>query len=131
VKRSRIVTRVLLSGVSVGAFSACGVQLPQRSASSGSRAAITAETYYPNDHFIAGAGYYHAPFRGFFPLAYNHFDPARKQYFFGGQWGAAPHRSIVNISAPTPEAAAAAQAMRTDIPRGGFGRTSNTNSLYS
>ena len=28
-KRSRIVTRVLLSGVSVGAFSACGAKLPQ------------------------------------------------------------------------------------------------------
>ncbi|MBL9187198.1 MAG: hypothetical protein JNK23_06955 [Opitutaceae bacterium] len=126
-KRSRIVTRVLLGGVSVGAFSACGVQLPRGSGV----AAISAEAYYANDHFIPGAGYYHAAFRAFFPLAYNHYDPARKQYFFGGQWGAAPHRSIVNISAPTPEAALAAQALRTDISRGGFGRTSNTHSLYS
>jgi hypothetical protein len=119
---------VLLSGVSVGAFSACGVQVPRPG---GGVTAISPETYYANDHFIPGAGYYHAPFRAFFPLAYNHYDPARKQYFFGGQWGAAAHRSIVNVSAPTPEAAAAAQAMRTDLARGGFGRTSNTHSLYS
>jgi hypothetical protein len=119
---------VLLSGVSVGAFSACGVQVPRPG---GGVAAISPEIYYANDHFIPGAGYYHAPFRAFFPLAYNHFDPTRKQYFAGGQWGAAPHRSIVNVSAPTPEAAAAAQAMRTDIPRSGFGRTSNSNFLHS
>ncbi|MDP3070690.1 MAG: hypothetical protein Q8N18_10395 [Opitutaceae bacterium] len=126
-KRSRIVTRVLLGGVSVGAFSACGVQLPRGSGV----AAISAEAYYANDHFIPGAGYYHAPFRGFFPLAYNHYDAARKMYFHGGQWSATPHRSIVNLSTPTPEAAIAAQGMRTDISRGGFGGTSRSHFLHS
>ncbi len=127
-KRSRIVTRVLLSGVSVGAFSACGVQMPRNSPGS---AVISAETYYANDHLIPGAGYYHAPFRAFFPLAYNHYDAARKMYFHGGQWGAEPHRSIVNVSAPTPEAARVAQAMRTDIRRGGFGGTSGSHFIHS
>ncbi len=127
-KRSRIVTRVLLSGVSVGAFSACGAKLPQ---AGGVTAEISPEVYYANDHFIPGAGYYHAPFHGFFPLAYNHYDPARKLYFFGGQWAAQPHQSIVNLSAPTADAARAAQGMRTDISRGGFGGTAGTHSLYS
>lgn len=89
---------------------------------------ITSETYFTNGDQIPGAGYYHAPFRGFFPLPYNHFDATRKMYFFGGQWGAEPHRSIVNISAPTPDAARTAQALRSDnIPRSGFGSTSRSH----
>ena len=86
---------------------------------------------FANQH-IPGAGYYHAPFRGFFSFPYNHYDVNRKQYFYGGHWGPAPHRSIVNISAPTPEAAKAAESVRTDllssyVPRSGFGRTSNSH----
>jgi hypothetical protein len=70
-------------------------------------------------------------------------------YFYGGKWGPEPHRSIVNISNPTPEAAlvletiqrqdaqrardaaiAAAAARRSSpsylgVPRSGFGNTSH------
>jgi len=83
--------------------------------------------------FVPGAGYYHAPFQGFFPYPYNHFDPQRRMYFYGGQWGPAPHRSIVNISAPTAAAAQAAQSARTDSPRtspvvrSGFGSSSGSH----
>jgi hypothetical protein len=57
-------------------------------------------------------------------------------YYYGGQWGPAPYRSIVNISAPTPEAARAAESMRTDlqrpyVPRSGFGSTSGSHSIHS
>lgn len=92
---------------------------------------VTTESYYTNDAHIPGVGYYHAPFRGFYPHPYNHFDAQRRQYFYGGQWGPAPHRSIVNISAPTPEAAQRAESLRTDIRRGGFGSTSGSHFIHS
>lgn len=118
-KRSKEVTRLFVGSV-LSASVTFGIE-PR----------ITPESYYPNDHFIAGAGYYHAPFRAFYPHAYNHYDAQRKMYFYGGQWGSEPHRSIVNISAPTPEAAQAAQAARLDVPRAGFGSTSRTHYLRS
>lgn len=124
-KRSQSVKRLLLGGLTVGALGACS---PGASSSSSSR--VTTESFFANDDHIPGAGYYHAPFRAFYTYPYNHYDAARRMYFFGGQWAATPHQSIVNLSAPTPEAAAAAQAARTDnagIRRSGFGSTSNSH----
>lgn len=129
-KRSRIVTRVLLSSLTASAITAC--------VAAAAAPRVTTESFYTTDEQIPGAGFYHAPFRGFFRFPYNHFDAQRKEYFFGGQWADAPHRSIVNISAPTAEAAKAAEAMRTDISRGsgyvhrsGFGSTSGSNTIRS
>jgi hypothetical protein len=124
VKRSSSVKRLLLGGLSsMGAFTvgAIAATMPR----------VTPESFYTNDIFLPGAGYYHAPFRAFYPQPYNHYDPARKMYFYGGQWGPAPHQSIINISSPTPDAARAAEALRTDVQRGGFGSTSRSNSIYS
>ena len=128
-KRSKSVKRVLLGGLSAGALTACAVAAQS--------ARVTTESYYTNDDHVPGAGYYHAPFRGFYSFPYNYYDSNRKQYFFGGQWAAAPYRSIVNISAPTPEAARAAESVRTDnrsstyFPRSGFGSSSGTHSIRS
>ncbi|MBI5688783.1 MAG: hypothetical protein HZC55_01705 [Verrucomicrobia bacterium] len=124
-KRSRRVQRLLLGGFTAGLAGTCAAAAEPR---------ITPENYYTNDTFIQGAGHYHAPFQGFYPLPYNHYDAQRGQYYYGGQWGPAPHRSIVNISTPTPSAAQAAQAARTDLPRSstpvvvrdGFGSTSHS-----
>lgn len=123
-KRSKTVRRVLLGGASAGAIAAAVLATESR---------VTPESYYTNDYHLPGAGYYHAPFRAFFAQPYNHFDATRKMYFYGGQWGAAPHRSIVNISAPTAEAARVAETLRTDllstgayVQRSGFGRTSDS-----
>jgi hypothetical protein len=130
VKRSRTVQRLLLGGFTAGLVSACaGAAEP----------GITPSNLYTNDTFIQGAGHYHAPFQAFFPLPYNHYDAQRKMYFYGGQWGPSPHQSIVNISAPKPEAARAAQAARRDHPvpvpfpvdRSGFGSTSRSHSSGS
>jgi hypothetical protein len=124
VKRSGSVKRILLSGLSsMGAFTGyvAAATMPR----------VTAESFYTNDIFLPGAGYYHAPFRAFYPQPYNFYDPARKLYFYGGQWGAAPHQSIINISSPTPEAARVAEALRTDVQRGGFGSTSHGRTIYS
>ena len=132
-KRSQSIRLVLLGGLSAGALAtyAAAAQAPR----------VTPENYFTNEDFIPGAGYYHAPFRAFFPQPYNYYDPARRLYFYGGQWNANPHRSIVNISAPTPEAARAAESMRTDLarthvvpvpmPRSGFGSTSRSHTIRS
>jgi hypothetical protein len=113
VKRSSSVKLIFAGGLAAGALTACGPP-PTR---------ISTASVYPNDYQVPGVGYYHAPFHAFYPQPYNYYDPVRKQYYFAGQWGDAPHQSIINLSAPTAAAANAAEATRTDISRGGFGHT--------
>jgi len=125
VKRSHKLALVLLGGASAGAFSGCaqsGAARPVR---------ISSECVYINDYFIPGAGYYHAPFRRFYPHRYNSYDSNLKMYYFGGQWGLYPFQSPINISSPTDEAASLAEASRIDVVRGGFGSTSGGFSAWS
>jgi hypothetical protein len=130
VKRSRTIRLLLLGGFSAGALAVSSAAADGR---------ISASNAYVNDHHVPGAGYYHAPYRAFFAQPYNFYDPQRKQYFHGGQWTDRPHRSIVNISEPTPEAALAAERVRIVpvshssgyIPRSGFGSTSRRRSIFS
>jgi hypothetical protein len=110
VKRSASIKLVLAGGVAAGALSGC--TRPTR---------VSPDSVYPNDYQVPGAGYYHAPFHAFYPLPYNARDQVNGQYYYGGQWGPGPHQSIINVSAPTAEAAAKAEAARTDVSRGGFG----------
>lgn len=84
-----------------------------------------------NDHRIQGVGYYHAPFRDFFPQPYNAYDTSRKQYYFGGRWGEQPHQSIVNVSAPTPQAIQRAETLLAQVRRGGFGAGGGSGFIYS
>ncbi len=127
-KRSRIVKRLLVGGFTAGLVGACASAAEPR---------ITPENHYTNDTFIRGAGYYHAPFQRFFQFQYNHYDPQRRMYYYGGQWGPAPHRSLINISTPTAEAARAAQLTRSDLPpvvpvmRSGFGSSGRSHSSGS
>jgi hypothetical protein len=115
VKRSRSIRLILLGGLSAGALAGCSPNSQQ--------SPLSSENFYTNNFYIPGAGYYHAPFRAWYSLPYNHFDPQGRRYFYGGQWGTAPFETITNISQPTPQAVATAQAQRTDIRRGGFGGT--------
>ena len=125
-KRTRQLRLLLLGGgLAAGANTACSPS-PGRE-----EPRISAESYYTNDYYIPGAGYYHAPFRAFFPYRFNHYDSARRLYFYGGRWEAAPFESPVNISAPTAEAAAAAEAARPAIVRGGFGHTGGSHHVWS
>ena len=110
-KRSRSIRLILLGGLSAGALSGC----------SPAPSSISSDNYYTNNFHVPGVGYYHAPFRNWYPLPYNHYDPQTQRYFYGGQWGATPCETITNISQPLPQAAVLAQAQRTDIVRGGFG----------
>lgn len=116
-KRSRKIALALLGGATAGGFSGCSpstIEQPAR---------ISAQSVYVNDYHVAGVGYYHAPFHRFFSYPYNYYDAIRGMYYFGGFWASLPHRSPVNISSPTESAAVEAEASRTDIVRGGFGRT--------
>jgi hypothetical protein len=110
VKRSQSIRLILIGGLSTAALTGC---TPKPS--------VSAENVYTNNFFVPGAGYYHAPFRNWYALPYNHFDAQKNLYFYGGQWGAQPFESITNISSPTPEAVQLAQSTRTDVSRGGFG----------
>ena len=115
-KRSRKISLALLGGLSAGAITGCAPVVGEPR--------ISPESVYVNDYFVPGAGYYHAPFRAFYPQPYNYYDPRRKLYFYGGQWGATRHRSFINISAPSPTAALLAESARASIERSGFGSTS-------
>ena len=109
-KRSKQIRLVMLGGLSAGVLTGCS-QKP----------AITTAGVYTNNFYVPGLGYYHAPFRNWYALPYNHFDTQRQLFYYGGQWGAQPYLSITNISSPTPEAVQVAENTRTDISRGGFG----------
>ncbi len=123
-KRSRNIRLILIGGLSAGTLAGC---------TSGDRqkAPISDDAVYTNNYYVAGVGYYHAPFRRWYSQPYNYFDPQTKRYFHGGQWGATPFENITNVSSPTPTEAALAEAQRTDIVRGGFGSTSSSHWIYS
>jgi hypothetical protein len=109
-KRSKSIRLVLLGGLSTAVLTGCA---PKPS--------VSAQNVYTNNFYVPGAGYYHAPFRSWYALPYNHFDAQRVQFFYGGQWGGQPFESITNISSPTAEAVQLVENSRTDVSRGGFG----------
>lgn len=109
-KRSKSIRLVLLGSLSTVMLAGCS-QKPS----------VSTRNFYTNNFFIAGAGYYHAPFRGWYVFPYNHFDAQKGLYFYGGEWGMQPFESITNISQPTAGAVQLAESKRTDISRGGFG----------
>jgi hypothetical protein len=122
IKRTKRIRLFLLSGLSAGALAGCAPE---------TKPPLSAANVYSNNYYVPGAGYYHAPFCAWFPLPYNHFDPAKGRYFYGGQWGPTPFQSITNISSPSAPAAAKAEAARTDVTRGGFGSTGHSYFIYS
>ncbi len=125
-KRSHKVSLVLLGSVSLGALTGCAPD------NTGMEPRISPASVYANNHYVGGAGYYHAPFQAFFPRPYNYYDAGLRQYFYGGHWGASPHRSVINVSAPTETAARMAEAARAaTVQRGGFGSTSGGHRLWS
>jgi hypothetical protein len=117
VKRSKKVKLFLIGSLSAGALTGCSPSSPS------GPAPISSDNVYPDNYYVSGVGYYHAPFRAWYPLPFNHFDAARQQYYYGGQWAATPLESITNVSSPSQQVADLAEASRTDIARGGFGGT--------
>ncbi len=126
-KRSRSIRLVLIGGLAAGATTGCGP-------SAGNLSGVSAENVYTNNHPLPhGGGYYHAPFRAWFPIPYNLYDPKTNRYYQGGRWESSPHVSITNLSSPTPDAIQLAEAAlpRASVPRGGFGGTSHHRSFLS
>lgn len=92
---------------------------------------VSSENVYTNNYHVPGVGYYHAPYRAFFALPYNHYDIANQRYFYGGQWSSTPALNPTNLSAPTAMVASQAESQRTDVVRQGFGSTSRSHSIWS
>jgi hypothetical protein len=94
---------------------------------------VAADRDYQNNDFTPGVGYYHAPYRAWFPFPFNHHDPSRG-FFGGGLWQAAPFAAGLLSSRPTGDAvtsALAAQQRRTQeqsarAGTSGFARTSGS-----
>ena len=90
---------------------------------------LSADNTYTNNHYVHGAGYYHAPYGAWFPYSYNSFTPGRG-YFHGGQWNSAPDSTPLQASRPAIEAVRTAQALHDNTPhpsttrRSGFGSSS-------
>lgn len=91
---------------------------------------LSTENTYTNNHYVPGAGYYHAHYGSWFPYPYNHHDPARG-YFAGGSWSPEAHTSALTASKPASGAVANAQAAHSALrakaasstTRTGFGRS--------
>ncbi len=121
-RRSRTIRLVLLGSLSAGALAGCDPAAPPSGLS----------VVYTNNHHIPGLGYYHAPFRAWYSLPYNHYDPGTARYYYGGQWGPSPYESVVNISPPTADALQQLRsAQGTSVRRGGFGSTGRHTSYFS
>ena len=115
---------MLISSLAVGGLNGCGP---------GSSATRVAPAY-TNNFYQPERGYYHAPFRAWYPLPYNHQDPQTRQFYQGGMWAATPHVSITNISPVTAEisgASSAGTAGGSRILRSGFGSSSHSSSISS
>ena len=120
-KRSRGIRLVLLGGLSAGALAGCDPASPP----------VTTTAVFTNNYHVPGVGYYHAPFRAWYSLPYNFYEPKSAKYYFGGQWGSAPYESVINISSPSSEAVRQMDAQRTDVRRGGFGSSGHHFSSFS
>ena len=125
-KKSKSIRLVLIGGLSAGAFHGCTPAAP-----TDGPAPLLIGGAYTNDHYGPGAGYYHAPYRAWFPRPYNQFDLQTKMYFHGGRWTPEPHLSITNISTPVENAFAVARAAHSPVQRGGFGNTGIRRSTWS
>lgn len=125
-KRSRQIVLLLGGALAVGGLTACGPDEESQEVT------VSDQNTYTNNTPVPGAGYYHAPYRRWYSLPYNYYDPQRG-YYHGDQWTPKPHQSDVTESRPTPEAAQAASAKQSasqstthtsrTISRGGFGRS--------
>src|SRR5258707_11495562 len=104
-KRSRRIVLVLSGTLVTSGFVGC-----ERSEDSGDWAPEVSESQtYTNNHYVPGAGYYHAPYHSWYRYPYNwHMDG--QGYYHGGTWSSEPHQSPITASQPTPVAAHTASA---------------------
>jgi hypothetical protein len=91
---------------------------------------VSTENTYTNNYYVPGSGYYHAPYRSWFPYPYNHYEAGRG-YFHGGNWTSEPQRSTETASRPNADAVSHINQTRksssgsSSISRNGFGHSSH------
>lgn len=121
-KRSGQIRLVLIGGIASGVLPGCGQKQPEPGLPPSLQV-------YPNDHHVAGLGYYHAPFRNWYVSPYN--SPQSGRFYYGGQLGPKPYESVINLSEPSPEALRALDAATRPVRRSGFGSSSYGHSIFS
>ena len=120
-KRSRRIVLVL-SGALGAALVGCNDRYPT------DRIVISSGGSYTNNHYVRGAGYYHAPSGRWYDQPYNTYQAGRG-YYHGGQWTAEPNTSLVTASSPTQDAVTRAQGAHDSATRrGGFGHSHRSSS---
>ncbi|HZM06402.1 MAG TPA: hypothetical protein VFC44_25655 [Candidatus Saccharimonadales bacterium] len=78
---------------------------------------------YTNNTYHAGYGYWHAPYRAWYPYPYNYYSPGLG-YYHGGGWSSAPEESSVAASSSLVRGAGeriTGARSSSSITRGGFG----------
>jgi hypothetical protein len=87
---------------------------------------------YTNNHYVAGRGYYHAPYHSWFPFPYNSYDASRG-YYHGGQYTTGPHVSAITSSKPTVSSSAfsrsSTRSSGSSITRGGFSSSHSSSGI--
>lgn len=152
-KSSEVVTPLLVAAGCLGlpfvlAAQSCSTDDDQSEGMAPPAPTVDAGTNYPNNHYLPGVEYYHAPYRMWYPYPFNYYDAAHG-WFRGGSWrksvqedadeqreeerlagtahfsGSTGYRPLTT-SRPTPEAvqkanSGAAEHHANMIQRGGFG----------
>ena len=120
-KRSEQIVLVL-SGAVASALAGCGRD-------SDELVKLSPDIVYTNNHYVPGAGYYHAPFHMWYPYPYNSFWPNRG-YYYGGTWNAYPDERRIAESKPSTYAVNKAtvehKTHASTTRRGGFGTSTRT-----
>ena len=109
-KKSRFVTLVL-AGALVGG---CDQDDPPN----GRGEEKSANPLVTNNTYVAGRGYYHAPYHGWYQYPYNAYRPGHG-YYHGGLYSPTPEVSPITASQPHPIAGLSSSGPA--IQRGGFG----------
>jgi hypothetical protein len=112
VKRSRAIRLVLTGSLAGAGLVGCSPDQPE----------VTSDNVYTNNHYVSGAGYYHAPYQGWYPHPYNHYIPGQG-YYHGGSWTRNPAAHTTTASRPTAQAAQLASAQHQNATRSRFGTT--------
>ena len=81
---------------------------------------------YTNNHYVAGRGYYHAPYHMWYPFPYNSYDPARRSYYHGGNYTTDPHVSSITASKPITQRTTTSSS--SHIRRSGFSTSRSISS---
>ncbi len=117
-KRSRVV-RLTLSGTIAASlsFAGCSKSSSDDSADLSSSASdIDASTWISEDQaitnnaYLSGAGYYHAPFQGWYTHPLNTYWPGRG-YYYGGDWWPTPFRGSLAPARPLSSAVSLANTL--------------------